>query len=171
MKTRAMDKAKAAVNDGLYPFETLQVEQGYPSTAQFKVVRYPNGKRGGIKARIDFDSRLRIALVSGYAVSERRSHTLQLSSRIHLYDSWFCGLIRHSCKPNVLLDTTYMELWTLNTITAGSLLTLDYAITEDALYRQFACHCGELNCRGWITGSKEPLNAQGLAWWHENKRF
>ncbi|PVV62489.1 SET domain-containing protein-lysine N-methyltransferase, partial [Pseudomonas sp. HMWF011] len=23
MKTRAMDKAKAAVNDGLYPFETL----------------------------------------------------------------------------------------------------------------------------------------------------
>lgn len=69
MKTRAMDKAKAAVNDGLYPFETLQVEQGYPSTAQFKVVRYPNGKRGGIKARIDFDSRVRIALVSGYAVS------------------------------------------------------------------------------------------------------
>ncbi|PVV74216.1 SET domain-containing protein-lysine N-methyltransferase, partial [Pseudomonas sp. HMWF011] len=27
------------------------------------------------------------------------------------------------------------------------------------------------NCRGWITGSKEPLNAQGLAWWHENKRL
>ena len=171
MKTQAMDKAKTAVSSCLYPFKTLLVEQGYPSTEHFQIKRGTHGMTGGVMARIAFDSRVRIAQISGYAVSDRRTHTLQLSPRIHLYDCWFCGLLQHSCNPNVFLDTTYLELWTVQPILAGSLLTLDYAMTEDALARQFACHCGELNCRGWITGSKEPLNAQGLAWWHENKRF
>ena len=171
MKTQAMDKAKTAVSSCLYPFKTLLVEQGYPSTEHFQIKRGTHGMTGGVMARIAFDSRVRIAQISGYAVSDRRTHTLQLSPRIHLYDCWFCGLLQHSCNPNVFLDTTYLELWTVQPINAGSLLTLDYATTEDTLARQFACHCGELNCRGWITGSKEPLNAQGLAWWHENKRL
>ncbi|KRP42846.1 hypothetical protein SAMN04490190_3246 [Pseudomonas libanensis] len=173
MKTQAMDKAKTAVSNCLYPFKTLLVEQGYPSTEHFQIKRGAHGMTAGVMARIAFDSRVRIAQVSGYAVSDRRTHTLQLSPRIHLYDCWFCGLLQHSCNPNVFLDTTYLELWTVQPILAGSLLTLDYAMTEDALARQFACHCGELNCRGWITGSKEPLNAEGQAFmtrWREHKR-
>ena len=173
MKTQAMDKAKTAVSACLYPFKTLLVEQGYPSTEHFQVQQDAHGMTTGVIARIAFDNRVRIAQVSGYAVSERRPHTLQLSPRIHLYDGWFCGLLQHSCNPNVFLDATYLELWTVQVIPAGSLLTLDYATTEDALARQFACHCGELNCRGWITGSKEPLNAEGqafMAWWREHKR-
>jgi len=58
-------------------------------------------------------------------------------------------------------------------IAAGAWLTLDYASTEDVLFRQFACQCGELNCRGWITGSQEPLNAEGqafMAQWRMRKR-
>ncbi|MDF2795845.1 MAG: hypothetical protein K0S85_3598 [Pseudomonas orientalis] len=89
------------------------------------------------------------------------------------YDAWFCGLLQHSCNPNVFLDTTYLELWTVQPIAAGTALTLDYSMTKDTLFRQLACHCGELNCRGWITGSKEPLNAEGqafMAWWCEHKR-
>ena len=173
MKTRAMDKAETAVNDCLYPFKTLLVEQGYPSTEHFEVKQEAEGVAARVTARVAFESRTRIAKVSGYAVSERRPYTLQLSPRIHLYDGWLCGLLQHSCNPNVFLDTTYLELWTVQPIHAGSLLTLDYATTEDTLARQFACHCGELNCRGWITGSKEPLNAEGqafMAWWREHKR-
>ena len=173
MKTRAMDKAKAAVIDCLYPFKTLRVDQGYPSTEQFQIVHDAEGI-AGIIARVGFDSRVRIARVSGYAVSEQRPHTLQLSPRIHLYDAWFCGLLQHSCSPNVFLDATYLELWSVQPIPAGTALTVDYATTEDALSRQFACHCGELNCLGWITGSKEPLNAEGqafMAWWREHKRI
>ncbi len=98
---------------------------------------------------------------------------MQLSPRIHLYDGWFCGLLRHSCNPNVFLDTTYLELWTVQSIPADAPLTLDYASTEDALFRQFACQCGELNCRGWITGSHESLSTEGQAFmtrWREHKR-
>ncbi|MBC3255044.1 SET domain-containing protein-lysine N-methyltransferase [Pseudomonas paralactis] len=173
MKTQARDKAKTAAGSCLYPFNTLLVEQGYPSNAHFQVTQDAHGAAAGVMARTAFDSRVRIAQVSGYAVSERRPHTLQLSTRIHLYDCWFCGLLQHSCNPNVFLDTTYLELWSVQPIPAGSLLTLDYATTEDALTRQFACHCGELNCRGWITGSKQALNAEGqafMAWWREHKR-
>ncbi|MGY2375294.1 SET domain-containing protein-lysine N-methyltransferase [Pseudomonas sp. SDO524_S393] len=172
MKTQAMDKAKTAVSDWLYPF-TPQPEKGYPSTTHFEVIAALDGTGAGIKARVAFDSRVCIAKISGYAVSERRRHTLQLSSRIHLYDAWFCGLLSHSCTPNVFLDLQYLEVWTLHEIRAGSLLTIDYAHSEDSLWRQFACDCGELNCRGWITGRDEPLNAEGqafMAQWRDRKR-
>jgi hypothetical protein len=173
MKTQAMDKAKTAANDCLYPFKTLLVEQGYPSYRHFQVMQGTGSTASGIKARVALEGRVRIAKVSGYAVSERRPHTLQLSPRIHLYDCWFCGLLRHSCNPNVFFDTTYLELWTVQPIRAGTPLTMDYASTEDALFRQFECQCGELNCRGWITGRDEPLNAEGqqfMAQWRERKR-
>ena len=45
-----------------------------------------------------------------------------------------------------------------------SLLTIDYAETEDVLYRQFACHCGASVCRHWITGRHEAPNAEGRAY-------
>ncbi|KAF2408272.1 SET domain-containing protein-lysine N-methyltransferase [Pseudomonas antarctica] len=173
MKTQAMDKAKTAVSKGLYPFQTVLVEQGYPSTKHFQIAQGTNGIGVGIEARVDFDSRVRIARVSGHALNERRTHTLQLSTRIHLYDPWFSGLVRHSCNPNVFFDSTYLEVWSVRSIVAGELLTMDYATTEDALFRQFACQCGELNCRGWITGSAEPLNADGQAFmtqWRLRKR-
>ena len=173
MKTPAMDKAKTAVTECLYPFKTLLIEQGYPSSEHFQVVQTAADTNGAVRSRIDFDSRICIAKVSGYAVTERSRQTLQLSGRIHLYDCWFCGLLRHSCNPNVFLDTTYLELWTVQPIVAGTELTLDYASTEDSLFRQFACQCGELNCRGWITGRQEPLNAEGqafMAQWRIRKR-
>ncbi|QHF42904.1 SET domain-containing protein-lysine N-methyltransferase [Pseudomonas sp. S35] len=173
MKTQAMDKAKTAVSECLYPFKTLLTEQGYPSCDHFKVMQTANGTQGRVRARVAFESRIRIAKISGYAVGERRPCTLQLSPRIHLYDCWFCGLLPHSCNPNVFFDTTYLELWSVQPIAAGAWLTLDYASTEEALFRQFACHCGELNCRGWITGSQEPLNAEGqafMAQWRNRKR-
>ncbi|KTC62882.1 hypothetical protein AO262_02665 [Pseudomonas fluorescens ABAC62] len=173
MKTQPVDKAKACVSECLYPFKTLRIKKGYPSSEQFAVVPTTNDTRGGIKARAAFDGGTRLASVFGYAVAERGWHTLQLSPRIHLYDAWFCGLLRHSCNPNALLDIKYLELWSVRPIAAGTWLTRDYASTEDVLSRQFACQCGELNCRGWITGSQEPLNAEGQAFmakWRMRKR-
>ncbi|MBI6605182.1 MULTISPECIES: SET domain-containing protein [Pseudomonas] len=172
MKTQAMAKAKNARSDCLYPFKPA-LGNDYPSTRDFDVVPSADGLTMRITARVPFESRVCIAKISGYALSERRLHTLQLSSRIHLYDGWFSGLFPHSCTPNVFLDLHYLEVWTLRDIPVGAPLTRDYASTEDVLFRQFACQCGELNCRGWITGRDEPLNAEGQAFmarWRERKR-
>ena len=173
MKTHAMDKAIHTATDYLYPFAKQLVGHQYPSTPQFHVVRAEDGTATGIKTGVSFDCRLCIARVSGYAIGESRRHSLQLSSRIHLYDPWFSGLLAHSCKPNVYVDMAYLELWSIVSLPPGTVLTRDYASTEEVLVRQFACHCGELNCRGWITGAKEPLNAEGqafMAQWRERKR-
>ncbi|WP_339138175.1 MAG: hypothetical protein WGN25_08090 [Candidatus Electrothrix sp. GW3-4] len=32
---------------------------------------------------------------------------------------------------------------------------MDYAETEDVLFKQFPCSCGSPACRLWITGRKE----------------
>jgi hypothetical protein len=32
---------------------------------------------------------------------------------------------------------------------------MDYAETEDVLFKQFPCSCAAPNCRGWITGRRE----------------
>ncbi|QLG91281.1 SET domain-containing protein-lysine N-methyltransferase [Pseudomonas yamanorum] len=170
MKTQAMDKASVA-SDCLYPFTALLDKPGYPSTRDFQVVQTRYG--AGIKSRTAFDSRIRIAKVSGYALGERQLHTLQISARIHLHDLWFSGLLSHSCNPNVFLDISELELWSILPIPRGTLLTMDYASTEDVLFQQFACQCGELNCRGWITGMKEALNADGqlfMEQWRQRKR-
>jgi hypothetical protein len=46
----------------------------------------------------------------------------------------------------------------LKDIKASTYLYMDYAQTEDVLYKQFACSCGSDNCRGWITGRMEVVS-------------
>jgi len=42
-------------------------------------------------------------------------------------------------------------------IRPGDYLYMDYAQTEDVLFKQFPCSCGSENCRGWITGRREQI--------------
>lgn len=110
--------------------------------------------------------------ISGHTLGERRLHTLQVSARIHLYDPCFSGLLLHSCNPNTFLDIRELELWSVQAIPAGTLLAMDYASTEEVLFQQFPCRCSAGNCRGWITGIKEPLNAEGqlfMEQWRKRK--
>lgn len=169
MKSQRLEPP-STVSDCLYPFETLQTKQGYPSCRQFQVVRTLSGHGSGIKAKVTFDKRVSIAKVSGHVVGERRPHTRQMSAHIYLYDPWFSGLLAHSCDPNVFLDLTELELWTTQTILPGTLLTMDYASTESVLQRQFACQCGADNCRGWITGHREPLNEEGQRFMEQRRQ-
>ena len=48
-----------------------------------------------------------------------------------------------------------MTVTAVKDIAANSFLYMDYAETEEVLYKQFPCSCGSENCRGWITGSLE----------------
>jgi hypothetical protein len=95
---------------------------------------------------------------------ELRQHTLQMPDGQHISETKFIGFLSHSCDPDCRLDMARSELVALRDVPAGGLLTIDYAATEDVLFRQFACHCGAPACRHWITGRLEGPNAEGRAY-------
>ena len=88
-------------------------------------------------------------------------HSLQRAPGDHLEDPYFVGYLLHSCDPNVVVDMHQQTVYCLKDIQAGEPLFMDYASTEDVLFRQFACACAAPNCREWITGRNEPVNDEG----------
>jgi uncharacterized protein len=98
---------------------------------------------------------------SGMVGPELRLHSLQVNEHLHISETRYIGYLSHSCDPNCALDMSRFEVVALQDVAAGGLLTIDYAATEDVLYRQFACHCGAGVCRHWITGRAESANAEG----------
>lgn len=101
---------------------------------------------------------------TGLITPELRLHSLQVTETLHISDTQYIGFLSHSCDPNCRLDMSKFEVQALRDAAAGDLLTIDYAATEDVLYRQFACHCGAATCRRWITGRAEGANAEGRAY-------
>lgn len=101
---------------------------------------------------------------SGVIGPELRQHSLQVAADRHISETRFIGYLSHSCDPNCRLDMERFELVALKDVPGDDLLTIDYAVTEDMLYRQFDCHCEAAACRRWITGRAEQVNAEGLAW-------
>lgn len=100
---------------------------------------------------------------TGVVGPELKQHSLQVSDGLHISGTTVIGFLSHSCDPNCRLDMADFEVEALRDVRAGDLLTIDYAATEDVLYRQFACHCGARGCRHWITGRAEGPNAEGRA--------
>lgn len=101
---------------------------------------------------------------TGVVGPELKQHTLQVSEGQHISDTTIIGFLSHACDPDCRLDMAAFEVVALKDVAPGDLLTIDYAATEDVLYRQFACHCGAANCRRWITGRAEAPNAEGRAY-------
>lgn len=92
---------------------------------------------------------------------ELTQHSLQVSPGLHISNTLFIGFLSHGCDPNCRLDMVRRELVTLRPLKAGAWLTIDYAETEDQLYRQFACQCGAAGCRRWIIGRTDAIDAAG----------
>jgi len=112
-----------------------------------------------VRSNAAFDYGEIICRFDGQFTSEVSQHSLQVAPGRHLVDVAFAGLLTHSCNPNVLLRMSEQEAWALAPIAPGDLLTIDYAQTEEYLYRAFACGCGSSGCRGMIHSSKESVNA------------
>lgn len=140
----------------------LDPEDGYPKNDDFKVCRRETGKGYGVYTKKDFKRGELVARITGNIVPCLGQHTLQITPTTHLYDQYFTGFLLHSCSPNIYLDMTEFEIWALRDIDAGQSLTMDYASTEDVLYKQFPCLCNTPNCRHWITGRKEEVSEEGL---------
>jgi hypothetical protein len=100
---------------------------------------------------------------TGVLTPELLQHSLQVRPGVHISETQIIGFLSHSCEPDCRLDMDKSELVALRDIRQGDLLTIDYAETEDVLYRQFACHCGAATCRHWITGRHETPNVEGRA--------
>ena len=98
---------------------------------------------------------------TGVLTPELLQHSLQVSPGMHISETQIIGFLSHSCAPDCRLDMDRSELVALRDIRPGDLLTIDYAETEDVLYRQFACHCGAAGCRHWITGRAEAPDEDG----------
>jgi hypothetical protein len=146
----------------IYPRE-LFVDEFLPTSDQFAVTSV-NGKVGrGIRTRAHIDRGTLVAKFTGILSNTVFQHSLQVSPETHLHDPYFVGLLSHSCAPNCVLDMQRLEILALVDIGPGELLTIDYAVTEDTLFRQFPCNCGSSGCRRWVTGRREAVNEAGKA--------
>lgn len=160
MNSHAVHARHTCDSPGIYPFAGLPVRLGFPASDDFEIIHDDDGVDAVIAHR-EFLRITRMCRVSGQVLPYRCRQTRQLQTGLHLYDPRFCGLLEHSCNPNVFLDMSELWLWALKDIHRGERLTMDFAATEDKLLRQFACHCGSSQCRGWITGHDEPPNREG----------
>ena len=140
----------------LYP-DQFGKDPLFPKHSDFAVVYKDELAGRGVITFRGFAKGSIIARMAGYVVHEIRQHTLQLTPGIHLYDPFFSGFFLHSCSPNISLNMQELTVTALQDIDANSFLFMDYAETEDILFKQFPCACGSVNCRGWITGRKEML--------------
>jgi hypothetical protein len=140
----------------LYPVNFGQ-DPLFPKSTDFEVVFKDETSGNGVICYRAFKRGEIIAKMSGEVIYEIRQHTLQIDVNRHLYDTYFSGYFLHSCAPNVSLDMDQMTVTALEDISANSFLYMDYAATEDHLFKQFPCFCGASSCRGWVGGKKDML--------------
>lgn len=132
----------------------------FPRKKDFDVVFRDHVIGMGVVAFKFFSKGDLLCALAGDIITDIRQHSLQIEPDLHLYDTYFSGYFLHSCSPNIELDMKNLLVFATKDINPMEYLLMDYAQTEDYLYRQFLCNCGADNCRGWITGRKEsPVNA------------
>ena len=141
----------------MYP-DTYEYNPFYPKTGDFELIKKDDNSGFGIISHKAFKKGELVAAMNGEIINDIRQHSLQIEPGVHLYDTHFSGSFLHSCSPNVHLDMKNMRVYAVRDIKPGDYILMDYAQTEDVLYRQFPCACGARNCRGWITGRKQPID-------------
>ena len=81
--------------------------------------------------------------------------TVQVAETEHIHlKPEFLQYINHSCEPNVLFNTTSMQLECLQQIKAGDELCFFYPATEWDMAQPFECLCGTASCIKIIQGAK-----------------
>jgi SET domain-containing protein len=82
--------------------------------------------------------------------------TVQVSEHKHIHLSpEYLQYVNHCCEPNVLFNTTTMQLECITDIEAGEELRFFYPATEWRISQQFICNCGKPSCVGLIQGAAD----------------
>ena len=138
----------------------------FPQAADFAVIQKDADSGQGVICYRSFRRGDVIAKMAGEVIDAIRQHTLQINPGKHLFDPYFSGYFLHSCSPNISLNMETMTVTALEDIDANSFLYMDYAETEDYLFKQFPCSCGSPNCRGWISGRKDIPESMPISHLH-----
>ncbi len=128
-----------------------------PTRDKFKIGYIGDGVGEGVTSLVSFEAGEVVFGVSGFFSSEVTLFSLQITEGLHLHDPYFYGKLLHSCEPNTYVDLQKRVFIALKPIRPGDFVTLDYARTEDYLFRTFPCDCGATNCRGIVAGRKQLL--------------
>jgi hypothetical protein len=89
--------------------------------------------------------------------------TIQVGSTTHVEDKSGLGFLRHSCEPNVIVDTSaVIMVFALRDIAAGEELTRFHPSTEWDIVRPFACDCHARHCVRVVAGARY-LSAEVLS--------
>ena len=82
--------------------------------------------------------------------------TVQVSEHKHIYlFPEYLQYVNHCCEPNVLFNTTTMQLECISDIETGEELRFFYPATEWKIAQQFVCNCGKASCVGLIQGAAD----------------
>lgn len=142
------------IENRFYP-EQLPAFPGEPTRDRFDIVRVGDSVGEGVISCVEFQTGDMIFAFTGFFSREITQFSLQVSEDLHLHDPYFMGKILHSCNPNAFCDMQQRVFIAQRDIQPGEFITMDYAQTEDVLFKMFDCSCGALNCRGTVRGRKQ----------------
>jgi SET domain len=80
-------------------------------------------------------------------------HTVQAGRYKHI-EVGIIASLNHSCNPNLVLDTTYMQVIAARDIAIGDEMTFFYPSTEWEMAVPFICACGSTNCIHVVAGAR-----------------
>ncbi len=80
--------------------------------------------------------------------------TIQVDSNTHIHSLGSLDYLNHSCRPNVVVDTTQMACYASFDLPVGSELTYFYPSTEWDMTRPFVCSCPAPECIRIVAGAK-----------------
>ncbi|HUG33700.1 MAG TPA: SET domain-containing protein-lysine N-methyltransferase, partial [Anaerolineales bacterium] len=86
-------------------------------------------------------------------INEPNRFTVQIGRTEHT-DVGKLAALNHSCDPNVILDTTNMQMVARRDIEKGEELSFFYPSTEWEMDAPFICLCGATNCIHVVAGSR-----------------
>ncbi len=126
-----------------------------PTRDRFNIVALGENVGEAVVCLREFAAGEVVFACTGFFSSTVTLFSLQITPTLHLHDPYFYGKLMHSCDPNVRVDVTTRQFIATRAIRAGEPVTLDYAASEDYLFRNFPCRCGAAHCRGIVAGRKQ----------------
>jgi uncharacterized protein len=155
-KVLTSESSDEAVPDDMrfYPSQ-LPHFNNEPTRSRFEIARVGDSVGEGVRTLVSHKAGDVIFEFTGFFSHEITLFSLQVEDGVHLHDPYFMGKILHCCDPNARVDMHARTFTAVRDILPGEFITMDYASTEEYLYRTFECSCGAVNCRGVVKGSKQ----------------